>query len=319
MTAHDAIDRPRESERRFGWKAFATALFLGAALIAAGMLLAREWDSMAAAFTRADAGLVALALAAAMANVAMTAISWRVLLAGASFAPSPGVSARIFFLGQIGKYLPGSLWSFLATGELARSAGIGRGAAMASLALALLIGVGSGLLVAILAVPQTLGLLPDDGRIWAAGTFVAALVMLPGVRSRLLRLVGIDFPVPATAFALSGAVALAAWLFAGAQIILLSKAIGAPLGWSDLGHATGAYAFAWVAGFLVVFAPAGLGAREGSLIAVLALVMGLGEATAIVILSRLVATAADFACAGLATLTRLPRASPAAAPPLHPG
>lgn len=319
MTASAPLRSGRQGAGRPAWRTLASAVFLCAALIAAGVLLAREWDDIAAALGRADAFWVALALLAAIAHVAMTAISWRVLLSGAANAPSPALSARIFFLGQIGKYLPGSLWSFLATGELARRAGIARSTAMASLALALVIGVGSGVLMALVTVPQTLGLLPDDWRVWAGGAFALGLVMLPGVRQRLLRLVGIDFPVPASSFGLSAAIALVAWLLAGAQIVLLSKAIAAPLGWGDLGQASGAYAFAWVAGFLVLFAPAGLGAREASLIAMLVLVMGLGQATAIVILSRLVATAADFSCAGLALLNRSPPALQAGAQPLRPG
>jgi uncharacterized membrane protein YbhN (UPF0104 family) len=294
-------------------------LFLAACVVAAALLLAQQWDKITASLIRADLGLIALALLAAMVNVAMTGLSWRALLTHAPVQLSPGASARIFFLGQIGKYLPGTVWSFLASGELASRVGFPRGAAMASLALALIIGVGSGVLVAVMLVPQAVGLFPQSPLIWIAGAALALLCLLPPVRRTLLRIARIDFPVPLSSLIASGALALLAWVFAGAQIVLLSQAIGASLGWSDLLQTTGAYAFAWIAGFLVFFAPAGLGAREGGLLAVLTVTMGLAEATIIVLLSRLVVTLADFACAGIAALIPAPSAARSAAAPPHPG
>lgn len=305
--------------RESAWKAAARVVFVVAALVAGGWLVAREWDDIAAALANAHFGYVALAVLAAMINVAMTGLSWRALLTHAPQHLSMRTSARIFFLGQIGKYLPGTVWSFLASGELAKRAGFPRGAAMSSLALALIIGVGSGVLVALVLVPQTLGYLPENGFVWVAGIALGAVGLLPPVRQRLLRLARIDFPVPLSSLIVSGILAIGAWFFAGAQIVLLSQAIGASLGWDDLLHATGAYAFAWIAGFLVFFAPAGLGAREGGLLAALTVTMGLAEATAITLLCRLCVTLADFACAGIAAfIADRPAASEADAHP-HPG
>ncbi|TRD10602.1 hypothetical protein FGU71_01110 [Erythrobacter insulae] len=303
----------------FAWKSAARALFLTAALVGGAMLLAREWDGIAAALADANFGLIALALLAAIINVVLTGVSWRVLLMDAPVNLSLPQSANIFFLGQIGKYLPGTVWSFLASGELAKRAGFPRSAAMSSLLLALMIGVGSGIAIALLLVPQTLGYLPDSPILLAAGGMASLLLGFPKVRSFLLRIAQIDFNVPLGSLLLSAVVAALAWLFAGAQIVLLSQSIGAGYGWSDILSATGAYAFAWVAGFLVIIAPAGLGAREGGLILVLSVSMGLAQASAVVLLSRLVVTLADFICAGIAAAMPQPQAVSSDAPHPHQG
>jgi uncharacterized membrane protein YbhN (UPF0104 family) len=53
----------------------------------------------------------------------------------------------------------------------------------------------------------------------------------------------------------------------------------------------GAFAAAWVAGFVVLIAPAGAGAREAALLALLPLAAG--DALAVVVISRVLLTAAD--------------------------
>jgi uncharacterized membrane protein YbhN (UPF0104 family) len=68
--------------------------------------------------------------------------------------------------------------------------------------------------------------------------------------------------------------------------------------------ATGAYALAWVVGFLIVVAPAGVGAREGMLVVALAPAMSASTATALALVSRLVMTAGDFVWAAIAVAVR---------------
>src|SRR5690606_40874765 len=80
--------------------------------------------------------------------------------------------------------------------------------------------------------------------------------------------------------------------------VLVSGADGAgPRVWP---LAAGAYALAWTLGVLFVFAPAGIGVRELVLTAALSPVLSPGAALLVAALSRLVMTAADVLCAGLA-------------------
>jgi uncharacterized membrane protein YbhN (UPF0104 family) len=71
---------------------------------------------------------------------------------------------------------------------------------------------------------------------------------------------------------------------------------------AGLAFFTGAYALAWVTGFMIMFAPAGLGAREATLSALLAGQIGTPEAITVALLSRLVTTAADLLAAAATLL-----------------
>jgi hypothetical protein len=301
------------------WRALARAAFLGLAGAAAFALVWHDRAAIGAALARTDPTLVALALAASLANIALTWVSWRLLLGSAPVRLAWLQSARIFFLGQMGKYLPGSVWSYLATAELAKQAGLARTSAVSSLLLAVLIGAGSGVAMAVLIVPDAADIVALDW--WVPLLLIpAALIALwPPVKRVLLGLARIDFPIPASALVLSGAAAGVAWLFAGAQITLLTLALGGSADWGFMVAASGIYALAWVAGFVFFIAPAGLGAREGVLIALLAAQMPMGEAVTIALLARVVVTAADFLLGGAALLIRPASTAPATAQPLHRG
>src|SRR4029077_19366023 len=74
------------------------------------------------------------------------------------------------------------------------------------------------------------------------------------------------------------------WSTAGTAVWLLLHAIlpAAP----SLSFATGAYALSWLTGFLLPFAPSGLGAREATLIALLAPSFGIGPAALVAVVIR---------------------------------
>ncbi len=62
---------------------------------------------------------------------------------------------------------------------------------------------------------------------------------------------------------------------------------------------SGAFAFAWMVGFLVPGLPGGIGSREAVLVALLSPIFGIGPATTLAIALRLVATASEFIAIGL--------------------
>jgi len=100
---------------------------------------------------------------------------------------------------------------------------------------------------------------------------------------------------------------LAAWVLYGLQIWLLAARLGAPPGRTAL-LAVGGYAFAWSVGFLIVFAPAGAGVRDVLLVALLGPVLGVGSATAVALVSRVLTTVGDLLAAALAAGSSRPPA-----------
>ena len=94
------------------------------------------------------------------------------------------------------------------------------------------------------------------------------------------------------------------WLVAGvaAWIFVTSVTDGPTPGFSYL---LGAYTFAWLVGFVVPFAPSGLGVREATLIALVAPVVGVAPATALTVGLRLANVAGDFLAIGAVEAVRL--------------
>jgi hypothetical protein len=100
--------------------------------------------------------------------------------------------------------------------------------------------------------------------------------------------------------ALMGALALCVlgWLVAGlaAWVFVEGLTTGPAPAFAFL---LGAYTFAWLVGFVVPFAPSGLGVREATLVALLAPVLGAGPGTALTVGLRLANVAGDFVAIGL--------------------
>lgn len=94
------------------------------------------------------------------------------------------------------------------------------------------------------------------------------------------------------------------WLVAGAAawVFVTSVSAGAT---PSFGYLLGAYTFAWLVGFIVPFAPSGLGVREATLIALLAPVLGAAPATALTVGLRLANLVGDFLAIGAVEAVRV--------------
>ncbi len=287
----------------------AQGAFLLAAVLAGGWLVAREGEAIVAALARADLLHIGIAVIAACANLALAALSWRsVVPIGTGKFPA-AAAARLFLLSQVGKYLPGGIWNFVAAADLAHTAGLPRAAIVGSFFLALIIGIGSGAALALLLIPQAaeqLGL-PT----WWIGAALVVGVLGLAILHRFWPQLRARLPiVDRRSLLLATALATAGWICAGAMIWALALAFGG----EDAGHvspafAIGAYAFAWVAGFVAFVAPAGLVVREGALIAGLASAMPLAEAGAVALVARVIVTLIDILGAVIAgVVTKRPEA-----------
>ena len=105
---------------------------------------------------------------------------------------------------------------------------------------------------------------------------------------RLTRRPPLEQPLTARAIGTSLAWSFGSWIFYGLQIWLLATRLGAPRGPAAL-LALGGFAFAWIAGFLAVFALAA-GVREVVLVALLGPAIGVGAGTAVAFVSRALTT-----------------------------
>jgi glycosyltransferase 2 family protein len=267
--------------------------------------VSKQWTDIHHAVGRIGLPMSLAALVFVLAALSASMLSWRALLSGLGTPLPVSAAARIFFIGQLGKYLPGSVWPVLAQMEIAAAHKVPRHRTAVASVLTMLVALLAGLTIAIIALPLSGGSTPYEWAFIAAPFLLACLYpkVFNGGFSRLLRLAKrppLDHPLGGRAIAISLGWSFVSWLCYGFQIWVLAIRVGAPAG-QALPLAIGAFAFAWCAGFLVVLAPAGAGVREVVMVAILGPVVGSGAATAIALVSRAVTAVADLVVAGAAT------------------
>jgi len=266
------------------------------------LLVLRDQGPQAYAAARA-VGPVAAAgsLVAVLVGLLASALVWRALLADLGTRLPLRPAAHVFFVGQLGKYVPGSVFAVAAQMELGRSQGAPRSRVGAASLVFMGVLVCAGLLTAAVALPLTSpGAL--DRYAWVLALLPVGLVLLaPPVLSRLvavgLRLLRRDpLERPLTWRGTGAALgwALVMWAAYGVHLLLLVRTQEVTPGPDLLALSTGAYALAWTAGFLVVIAPAGAGVREAALVLALSPVLDRAPALALAVLSRVLMTLGDL-------------------------
>lgn len=295
------MSRVRPAVRR---AALAGLLLLGLAL--AFWSLAGQTGEVRAAGRDLSAGYLAAAALATLASLAVSLATWRGTLAGLGVALPLRPAAQVFFVGQLGKYLPGSVWPVLAQMELGAAHGLSRPTVGAASLLALAVGVPGALLIGLLAVPALLSAGTAAYTLVFLALPVAVVALWPPVLNALLDRALPLLRRPPLGVRLTGRaitrVALLSGLanvLLGAQAALLAADLGAQ-GAAVLPVAIGAFTLANVAGLLALPLPAGAGVREVVLVAALSPVLPLPTAVVLAVVSRALLTAADLIVAGVA-------------------
>ncbi|WP_327585428.1 flippase-like domain-containing protein [Nonomuraea sp. NBC_00507] len=268
--------------------------FLLAALGFGGWAVASQWDAVIAGFARLSWAALAGSLAAVVVALLGAMLTWRTLLADLGSPLPLRPAAKVFFVGQLGKYIPGAVWPVLAQMEMGRDLGVPRSRSAAAFFLMMPIQLATGLLV-------TLGTLGWDRYGWLLLLIPLLLVLLePKVINALIafglrRLKREPLERPLTRRGMLTALgwALAGWTAYGVHLYLI-----APQG--GLLFAVGAFALSWCLGIMTFVIPAGAGVREVAMVAVMAPYLDRGSAIAVALSSRIVIVLGDLICAGLA-------------------
>jgi len=252
-----------------------------------------------------------LALAGTVALVGL----WRALLLGLGTVPPRGEAWPVFFVSQLGKYLPGLLWPAVAQMEAGRRWGSRRSVMLAANLLLLAVLASSGVVVGLALLPWSVGLTGVAWWAWVAAGALAVVCVWPGLLTQVLdelfRLARRDPPslsVPPAAMARAYAWATLVWLLYGVHVAVLVRAVGGS-GLDAWAAAAGGMALGWALGLVAVFAPAGLGVREAVITACLAPVVGRAPALAVALASRGLLAVCDvlLALAGSRRAARLAR------------
>lgn len=269
--------------------------------------LVSQWTEVLSGLGRIGVGRTILSAPGMLVGLVFGMLSWRTLMR-AMGSQLPVVDAgSMYFLGQIGKYVPGSLWPLAAQMELGKHYSIPRGRSMTSILLALCVSLTSGVAVVLCALP-----LLDTGTaqqsIWLVAVLPVLLAVLyPPLLWRVLQRVprlgpSLELgPTPRVRdIAQASLLSILGWLAYGVHVWVLTTGFGPEyVGWKDVLISASAYALAWVAGLLFFVLPAGAGARDLSLVVALSVVLPSHDGVAVAVLSRAVSVVCDVALAGL--------------------
>jgi uncharacterized membrane protein YbhN (UPF0104 family) len=267
--------------------------------------IAGNWSEVVAALRELSPWAVVAALVPAFAAMGAGLLVWRALMTDLGHRLPWADAARIFYVSQLGKYVPGSVWSILTQIELSRGHNIPKRTNVTVGVLAIALSITNALTVAAV-------MLPFAGaatwhHYWWILLIIPVLVAIlhPRVLSVLLntalRLLRRE-PLPRTpSWSGLGRVAVRqtlVWVMLGLQAWILVVGLGANP-WRALPVAIGGYALAYGLGQLAIGLPAGAGVREAALTLALSTVVPASAALVVALLSRVILTVADVSMAGI--------------------
>jgi hypothetical protein len=270
------------------------AVILGAVLWFAGRSLADQWSGVKgyAAQLRPDWPAVLGSTLLVLATYGLLIESWRVLVRAGGDRLAYRDAVRIWAVSNLGRYLPGKLWSIGALSVLSRDVGVSPAVAAGSAVIGTLVNIAAGFVVLSLVGGEVLGaMFPRLARVAPHLPVVGllGLVAVPVALPWAARLVGrvtgrapARLHVPARVALVVIGANVAAWLLYGVAFRWLAGALRPDLaGKWQLYSAV--FAGSYLAGYLALVVPGGLGVREVSMAAALVRAGGADPAAATVL------------------------------------
>ncbi len=216
---------------------------------------------------------------------------------------------RIWFLANLGRYVPGKMWQFIGWFYLCEQEGVSKVQTLTSIAVnhILLNAVGIALACVVFLASRNAelgGMLLLSLALIPLGALVIQPRVMEWALNQALALVGREpvsialRPAHLARFALNH---LFCWLAFGVAFYLFIRSIH-PVSFGLLPGLTGAFAGAYVIGFVTLLTPAGLGVREGALTYLLSFYLPPHVALISALLSRLWLIAAELVGVALALL-----------------
>lgn len=241
----------------------------GAAVFFVVKRLVHDWPLVQPELEHAEYPWLAVAALSAIAGMSSIGWGWRHVMRTLGAEPPLLRTIAWYYVGELGKYVPGGVWPVLGRGELARRGGIPRSRAFTSVALSLgmlylaamftaaaflpfaVAGKDGGFspwMLVLLALPVGLVLLHHDVLDWlmakaSKATKRSIKVEVPKWRDSLV-LVARYIPT---------------WIFIGTATYAVTRSITTDVSFPRMMFAT---ILSWVVGFLAVPVPSGAGIRE---------------------------------------------------------
>lgn len=248
-------------------------IFAAVVLYFAGKSLATQWVKLESRLPHIvfQWQWIAAATVLILITYAVLIEGWRrILVAWDSHLPFSD-AARIWFLSNLGKYVPGNIWSLTAMGVMARRRGLSPIAAAGSSVIMQTVSLATGTAIVMVTGAKLLGqpLLVGASVLVLLAILLTAPRFLPPLAGWIGGLIGRDIAPPSVPAASIWTAAVAgslSWLLYGVAFeLFVHGVLGSAPG--ELSSYIAAYTAAYILGFISPIAPAGLGVREFTLAA----------------------------------------------------
>jgi hypothetical protein len=264
--------------------AFAAAVFWFA-----GRAVLAQWNEArgAALDFRPRWALIALSGLIVLTAYALLIETWRIMVRDWGSTLSRGQAARIWFVSNLGRYLPGKVWQIGAMGMMSERAGVSPIAATGSALVINIVNLVAG--AGVVAVTGA-GLLGNQllvaGSALALGAGVLAVPRLvPAIVSLLPRRAAEHVPLsvlPRRPIWIAALASVAAWFLYGAAFSVFARGV-TPQASGAVTPYVAAFTASYILGYVTLFAPGGIGVRDVSLAAFLSQLQLAPGATAVMI------------------------------------
>jgi hypothetical protein len=283
-----------------------------------------QWTEMRASARelRVDWRWIAAASATVLAVYGLLIQSWRLLLRGWGGELAYPVAVRIWTIANLGRWIPGKVWSVGALSVLAAREGVSGAAAAGAAVLGTLLNIGAGFGVAVIMGAEGLDAVYPGfrtGALMATAIFVAGVLALPRLLPPVLAWFAAKRGVPlagkqlsASTLWASAAMNAASWLGYGLAFALFARGVTPRIS-GDPALFIAVFTASYLIGYLVLFSPGGLGFREAALTVFLVGVGAAGQGDAVIlgVTSRVWLTVLEV-LPGLVSLLFLPASQRAA-------
>jgi glycosyltransferase 2 family protein len=296
---------------RVSWKRVAGAVVMLVSLGFLAALIRTQWAALQNYEWRLSPGWTllsgALLLAASLVEIGV----WRTILWRLGGRLPYAEAARVWYLSNIIRYIPGNIWQILGMTEMVAASGISRVITLTSIALHQLLSTAAGLVVAAVLMALT-GKAEWVERLrpflWLVP--LGLLLLQPRLIERVLNwLLGKVGRPPVRIDLTWGQVwvivlrYIVVWLLYGLAFAALVRGLTVyDIGWTP--YVIASFALAYEAGYLSMLTPSGLGVREGIIVLLLSAFLPPPVAAVVSIIARLWMIAVELLCAGAALISR---------------
>ena len=243
-------------------------------------------------------GLLALSFAIQIIGLASGALAWQLLLRGMGTRVPFAPLARVRFVSGLARYIPGKIWPFIGAARLGAPFGIPAAVTITSLAAHTVFSIIGALIISVYFLPLSAvpGMQLELLRWLAPLLLLLAHPMVIAMALQLISRLTRRHIAAWTGSWLDGlwlvAVAMIGWIITGVALVTFILSV-TPLPTAAFTAVIGVNAFAFVLGQAFFITPAGLGAKEGTTAALLALYVSVPVAALLAVGVRLWTTISE--------------------------